>query len=604
MAQTSLLHATTKVRRLMVGLLLLCGGLGAAATLTLRSALIAQEGAAGVLRSHMTADMMHDAVRGDIVTIVVSADPALGIDRKDAVTSLEEHLTEFDARIAETQAYDDSPAIAAAAQGIADPLRAYQAAARAIAGLPAQDRARAAAMLPGFFQSFEQLETGMEEVTQTIEGYSEAKSRQAAIIGIAGLLLVLATMGAAILIAAKVGTAVRRHLVEPLIALSAVIGRMAAGDRSGAIDGAERSDEVGGLARGVEAFRRQLDEAEQAKQGQATLIVGSIGEALAALARGDLTVKVTAELAEPFARLKEDFNSAAAALSEVIGEVREGADALSHDAGHIAQAANELAKRTEASAASIEQTSVALVDVDGRLRGSAAAAGETVERADAGIAAVRRGRDIADQAMAAMGRVGDSAKGIDSVIEGLDKIAFQTRVLAMNAAVEAGRAGEAGRGFAVVADLVSALAMRAEEEAKRARDQLTVTQEEIISAVAKVRTVDGAFEDISASVETVHGFVRQIAADSEAQSVTLSQVRSAIEAMDGVTQQNAAMVEESSAAAHKMSAQAKRLAGEARRFQLAGDAASVAASVAAPVAVGEAPARRTPIGKNTRLLAA
>ncbi|WP_430983530.1 methyl-accepting chemotaxis protein, partial [Escherichia coli] len=120
-----------------------------------------------------------------------------------------------------------------------------------------------------------------------------------------------------------------------------------------------------------------------------------------------------------------------------------------------------------------------------------------VARADGAIATVSGGREIADEAVQAMGRVSESAKGIDSVIEGLDKIAFQTRVLAMNAAVEAGRAGDAGRGFAVVADLVSALAMRAEEEAKRARDQLTVTQSEILSAVGAVQKVDGALVNIA-----------------------------------------------------------------------------------------------------------
>ncbi|MQH48834.1 chemotaxis protein, partial [Escherichia coli] len=103
---------------------------------------------------------------------------------------------------------------------------------------------------------------------------------------------------------------------------------------------------------------------------------------------------------------------------------------------------------------------------------------------------VGSGRSTAEQATAAMIRVSDSARGIDSVIEGLDKIAFQTRVLAMNAAVEAGRAGEAGRGFAVVADLVSALAMRAEEEARRAREQLTATQTDIVVAVDAVKKVD------------------------------------------------------------------------------------------------------------------
>ena len=121
------------------------------------------------------------------------------------------------------------------------------------------------------------------------------------------------------------------------------------------------------------------------------------------------------------------------------------------------------------------------------------------------------GRSTAESAVAAMSRVRDSAKGIDDVIEGLDKIAFQTRVLAMNAAVEAGRAGEAGRGFAVVADLVSALAMRAEEESQRARDQLTATQVEVAGAVVAVEKVDGALVKIAEDVGTVHTLLATMA---------------------------------------------------------------------------------------------
>ncbi len=167
-----------------------------------------------------------------------------------------------------------------------------------------------------------------------------------------------------------------------------------------------------------------------------------------------------------------------------------------------------------------------------------------------------------------MGRLNESAKGIDSVIEGLDKIAFQTRVLAMNAAVEAGRAGDAGRGFAVVADLVSALAMRSEEEAKRARDQLTATQTDIVAAVEAVQKVDGALAEISESVGEVHQLLNTMAADNQAQSSAISQISTAIGTMDQSTQQNAAMVEETSAAARNLTAEVSALADQAARFTI------------------------------------
>ncbi|WP_284734854.1 methyl-accepting chemotaxis protein, partial [Sphingosinicella terrae] len=186
-----------------------------------------------------------------------------------------------------------------------------------------------------------------------------------------------------------------------------------------------------------------------------------------------------------------------------------------------------------------------------------------VERADQAISTVDGGRSMADEAVQAMGRVSESAKGIDSVIEGVDKIAFQTRVLAMNAAVEAGRAGEAGRGFAVVADLVSALAMRAEEEAKRARDQLTVTQAEIGTAVGAVQKVDSALAGISEGVSEVHHLLGTMASDNQAQASAITQISAAVTNMDQSTQQNAAMVEETSAAARNLSGEVEALAEQA-----------------------------------------
>ena len=342
---------------------------------------------------------------------------------------------------------------------------------------------------------------------------------------------------------------------------------LAAGDLATPIAYTDYTDCVGRMTKAMFTFRDAAVEQQRQAAEQAE-VVRTLGEHLVQLKQGDLTAEVQADFPGSYAELKTNFNEALASLRDLIGTVMESTATIRTGSGEIAQSSEDLARRTEANAASLEETSAAVTQIDGRLKASAAAAAQTVERADGAIATVSGGRSIADEAVQAMTRVSESAKGIDSVIEGLDKIAFQTRVLAMNAAVEAGRAGEAGRGFAVVADLVSALAMRAEEEAGRARDQLTATQTDIVAAVERVEKVDAALANISGDVGEVHELLGRMAEDNQAQSTAITQISAAIGTMDQATQQNAAMVEETSAAARNLSAEVTALSEQAAGFKI------------------------------------
>ena len=388
----------------------------------------------------------------------------------------------------------------------------------------------------------------------------------------------------------------RSIIGRPMAELSTAVDRLAKGETL-AVPQTDRADEIGTMARAADVFRQAAADraaADARVAAEQKVVTESLARSLNAMTAGDLTADITAEFPTGYAELKTNFNEALAALRALIGSVTESAAAIRTGSGEIAQASEDLARRTEGNAASLEETSAALVQIDGRLKASATAAGRTVERADQAIAIVGEGRATADEAVQAMGRVNESAKGIDSVIEGLDKIAFQTRVLAMNAAVEAGRAGDAGRGFAVVADLVSALAMRSEEEAKRARDQLTATQGDIVAAVEAVQRVDGALANISGSVADVHQLLNTMAADNQAQSAAISQISTAIGSMDQATQQNAAMVEETSAAARNLTSEVGELSAQAAKFTVA-EAAPLARQAAPKAPVKPAPAKAAPI---------
>ena len=368
----------------------------------------------------------------------------------------------------------------------------------------------------------------------------------------------------------------RKGITGPLDGLKGQMGEIANGDFSKEVEGVDRGDEVGAMAKAVQVFRENgiaktaADTAKARVEAEQKMVVDTVSTHLSELSNGDLTANITAEFPHEFAALKSNFNNAIANLRELIGSVRESATTINTGSSEIAQASENLARRTESNAASLEETAAAVNQMDQRLRTTAEAASRTVDRADKTVAVVSGGRAVADEAVQAMSRVADGAKGIDSVIEGLDKIAFQTRVLAMNAAVEAGRAGEAGRGFAVVADLVSALAMRSEEEAARAREQLTTTQTDIGTAVEAVHKVDSALAEISGDVAQVHALLETMASDNQAQSAAISEISTAIGTMDQATQQNAAMVEQTSAAARNLASEVAGLTDQASRFNVGG----------------------------------
>jgi methyl-accepting chemotaxis protein len=388
-------------------------------------------------------------------------------------------------------------------------------------------------------------------------------------------LFVLA-IGAVALIGIAIALAMllTRMIARPVSGLTRTMADLAAGKNDIAVPDTDRGDELGDMARAVLVFRdaavaKQAAETANARaEAEQKMVVETVSAQLSELANGNLTAEITRDFPGDYAAVKTNFNAAVSELRSLIGTVMQSASTIRDGSNEIAQASEDLARRTEANAASLEETSAAVTQMDGRLKQTAAAAGRTVERADGTIVTVSAGRSTADEAMQAMTRVAESAKGIDSVIEGLDKIAFQTRVLAMNAAVEAGRAGEAGRGFAVVADLVSALAMRAEEEAGRARDQLTATQADIVAAVEMVQKVDTALADISGDVGEVHKLLGEMASDNQAQSTAISEISIAIGTMDQSTQQNAAMVEETSAAARNLSGEVAALSEQAARFNV------------------------------------
>lgn len=346
----------------------------------------------------------------------------------------------------------------------------------------------------------------------------------------------------------------------------------------------DRSDELGDIAQAVARFdaaardRAEMDAAHLAEQQR---VGDALGIALSAMEQGDLRHRIDAPFPGTYEPIRLSFNRAASALSTMLRAAIQSARNIGTGSGEIATASEDLARRTEATAHALQETSAAIQLIENRLKTSSHSAEATKDRAEQAGAAVDAGRSTAQNAAAAMRNVSERADAIDTVVEGLDKIAFQTRVLAMNAAVEAGRAGESGRGFAVVADLVSALALRAEEEAKRGRQLINETQVDVALAASEVDTVDTALAAIVENFDGVQALVGALREDNRSQASAISDITRSVVAMETATQQNAAMVEQTSAAARSLDREAGTLLRNSNAFQVDEPPSAPARSMAA-----------------------
>ncbi|WP_288456428.1 methyl-accepting chemotaxis protein [uncultured Sphingomonas sp.] len=363
-------------------------------------------------------------------------------------------------------------------------------------------------------------------------------------------------------------TALVRGIAHPLRAMTDTMGRLAAGDLTAQVPVDVRRDEVGQLAGSIAAFRNQLAAAERSKEEHTTLIVDSVGTGLSALAQGDLTARIDAELVGPFAKLKSDFNAAMDAVSSALGAVTESAQGITNGASDIRQASDDLSRRTEQQAASLEETAAAMHEISSTVRETA----QNAHCANDVVATTRsdaeRSGEVVRRAVEAMNGIERSSAEISEIIAVIDGIAFQTNLLALNAGVEAARAGDAGKGFAVVASEVRALAQRSADAAKDVKTKITASGEQVNAGVALVGQAGEALTSINARIVEINTLVSDIAAAAEQQSVGLQQINTAVSEMDGVTQQNAAMVEEATAAARSLASETQNMARQIARFRL------------------------------------
>lgn len=418
----------------------------------------------------------------------------------------------------------------------------------------------------------------------------------------------------------------RRSIVRPIRTMTAVMSSLAAGKLDEEIPGAERGDEIGAMARTLVVFRdnqiqiREMEAQEAALHVQSRDLQASIGgivaaaaagdfsrritktyddddlrrfadsvnelvesvdrgvcevrRVMASLAEADLTQEMTGEFQGNFAELQANVNGTMQILRNTMTGILSVASTISGNSSELSSAANQLAHRTEQQAASLEETAAALEEITTTVKTSTGRAIEASTIVGEAKDSAEKSEEIVRSAIAAMGRIEGSSQKINQIISVIDEIAFQTNLLALNAGVEAARAGEAGRGFAVVAQEVRELAQRSANAAKEIKALIGSSANEVKGGVSLVLSTGEALSEIKALVNQVNDHVASITRAAQEQSAALGEINTSVNHMDQTTQQNAAMVEETTAASQVLASEAQQLQLALSRFRLAGESGS------------------------------
>ncbi len=383
-------------------------------------------------------------------------------------------------------------------------------------------------------------------------------------------------------------------VIRPVNSITTAMDRLAHGDLDVTIYGEGRRDEIGVMASTVAVFRdnarervrlekeaeanRTLSEQERMERerqqaqdaAEVRFAVDRIGHALGQLSDGKLTYRITEAFAERLDAIRVNFNDAVAKLEDAMRRVGQNAQVIAAGSSQIHAAADDLSKRTERQAASVEETAAALEQITTTIGETSHRAQEAGRQVHETRGAAERSGTIVERAVSAMQEIEGSSKEITTIISVIDEIAFQTNLLALNAGVEAARAGEAGKGFAVVAQEVRELAQRSASAAKEIRSLIGKSGDQVKNGVDLVVATGKALEEIVAQVQAVSVNVNAIVEASGDQATGLKEINTAVAVMDQGTQQNAAMVEESTAASRSLAKEAEALFQLIAKFEISG----------------------------------
>lgn len=384
---------------------------------------------------------------------------------------------------------------------------------------------------------------------------------------------------------------IKKYITLPLGRLGDAMQRLATGDWSVNVPGTDFRDEVGAMAKTVLVFkeaglekermeaaaqqtqaaieeeRRKNEAVRKSTEAAQTAVVNSLANGLERLSDGDLMHRITEQFTQDYEKLRADFNKAGETLQRTMQRIAANTEGVESGSKEITQGADDMSRRIEQQAANLEQTAAALDEITVTVKKSSEGMKEAHSLVNKAKIDAERSGEVVNETVTAMSEISNSSQKISNIIGIIDEIAFQTNLLALNAGVEAARAGDAGRGFAVVATEVRALAQRSADAAKEIKTLISASGKQVQAGVNLVNETGQSLGRIVEQVTRLNELITDVANSSVEQSTALGDVNHAVNQMDQVTQQNAAMIEQSTAASHALAREAedlKQLVGQFR----------------------------------------